>query len=95
MCTRGERVLPKPSWPCGVLGLVRSLRHACCHAANPSFLPSPCTMQASSWLLTCFAADFPFHFAARVMDVLLTGHQVASPVLKASLCGLPGGMPCS
>lgn len=42
----------------------------------------PRAPQASSWLLTCFAADFPLHFAGRVMDVLLTGHQVASPVLK-------------
>ncbi|KAL4430666.1 hypothetical protein ABPG75_005922 [Micractinium tetrahymenae] len=43
-------------------------------------------LYASSWLLTCFAADFPLHFAGRVMDVLLTqGHQVASPVLKVAV----------
>lgn len=48
-------------------------------------------LYASSWLLTCFAADFPLHFAGRVMDVLLTqGHQVASPLLKVGLAGGAG-----
>ncbi|PSC75797.1 TBC1 domain family member 1 isoform A [Micractinium conductrix] len=42
-------------------------------------------LYASSWLLTAFAADFPLHFAGRLVDVLLTGHQVASPVLKVAV----------
>lgn len=29
-------------------------------------------LYASSWLLTCFASEFPIKFAARVMDVVLT-----------------------
>lgn len=43
---------------------------------------------ASSWLLTCFAVDFPISFAARVMDVLLTDScekvmlKVALAILK-------------
>ena len=44
-------------------------------------------LYASSWLLTCFAADFPLHFAARVMDVILTdSHGFASPMLKVRVC---------
>lgn len=60
------------------------------HLDSHAVLP---VLYASSWLLTCFAADFPLHFAGRVMDVLLTqGHQVASPLLKVgwSDCGKPG-----
>ena len=57
--------------------------------------PPPTPPQASSWLITCFASDFPFHFAARVMDVLLTGHHVASPVLKARPAPLGGGGRCT
>jgi hypothetical protein len=49
--------------------------HLEAHAALP-------VLYASSWLLTCFAADFPLHFAARVVDVLMTGQGAASPMLK-------------
>ncbi len=58
------------------------------HLESHAVLP---VLYASSWLLTCFAADFPLHFAGRVMDVLLTGHQVASPVLKVGAGGLGTG----
>jgi hypothetical protein len=52
--------------------------HLEAHAALP-------VLYASSWLLTCFAADFPLHFAARVVDVLMTGQAAASPMLKVGV----------
>lgn len=65
-------------WQLSKLLPPRLAAHLEAHAALP-------VLYASSWLLTCFAADFPLHFAARVMDVLMTGHAAASPMLKV-LC---------
>jgi hypothetical protein len=65
-------------WQLSKLLPPRLAAHLEAHAVLP-------VLYASSWLITCFASDFPFHFAARVMDVLLTGHHVASPVLKIAV----------
>ncbi|KAL4859571.1 TBC1 domain family member 1 [Chlorella vulgaris] len=65
-------------WQLSKLLPPRLAAHLEAHAALP-------VLYASSWLLTCFAADFPLHFAARVMDVLMTGHAAASPMLKVAV----------
>ncbi|KDD76275.1 Rab-GTPase-TBC domain-containing protein, partial [Helicosporidium sp. ATCC 50920] len=41
-------------------------------------------LYASSWLLTCFAADFPRSFAARVLDLVVAG-AYAAPVMRVAL----------
>ena len=41
-------------------------------------------LYASSWLLTCFASEFPTKFAARVMDVIITD-SYHLPIMKVSL----------
>jgi hypothetical protein len=41
-------------------------------------------LYASSWLLTCFASEFPIKFAARVMDVIIT-NSYHLPIMKVSI----------
>lgn len=41
-------------------------------------------LYASSWLLTCFASEFPIKFAARIMDVLITDSYPA-PLMKVAV----------
>ena len=65
-------------WQLSKLLPPRLAAHLEAHAALP-------VLYASSWLLTCFAADFPLHFAGRVMDVLMTGKHVVSPILKVAV----------
>lgn len=38
-------------------------------------------LYASSWLLTCFASDFPLSFAARVLDLVISDSW-AAPMMK-------------
>lgn len=69
-------------WQLGRLLPSRLCDHLEGHAALP-------VLYASSWLLTCFAADFPLSFAARVMDLVLTDCY-AAPMMKV-LHGGRGG----
>ncbi len=41
-------------------------------------------LYASSWLLTCFAAEFPLPFAARVMD-LVVASSYSAPLMKVAV----------
>ena len=41
-------------------------------------------LYASSWFLTCFAAEFPLHFAARVMDLVVTD-SYSAPLMKVAV----------
>jgi hypothetical protein len=54
----------------------------CSHLESHGVLP---VLYASSWLLTCFAADFPLHFAARVMDLIITDSYGVSAMLKVGV----------
>lgn len=51
------------------------------HLENHMVLP---VLYASSWLLTCFASEFPIKFAARVMDVIITDSYYL-PIMKVSI----------
>ena len=59
-----------------VLGMPRS------HRPHRAVAPAPFTHIHARRLLTCFAADFPLGFAARVMDLVLT-ESYAAPMMKA------------
>ena len=51
------------------------------HMEENMILP---VLYASSWLLTCFASEFPIKFAARVMDVVITD-SYDTPMMKVAL----------
>eukprot|EP00890_Picochlorum_soloecismus_P005899 jgi/Picsp_1/630/NSC_00626-R1_tbc1 domain family member 4 len=51
------------------------------HMEENMILP---VLYASSWLLTCFASEFPIKFAARVMDVVITD-SYDIPMMKVAL----------
>lgn len=50
------------------------------HLENHAALP---VLYASSWFLTCFAADWPLQFAARVLDVIITDSYSTPMMLVA------------
>lgn len=86
MQDRGLRDLYKPNgmallqirlWQLGRLMPPRLAAHMETHAVLP-------VLYASSWLLTCFAADFPLSFAARVMDLVVTD-SYAAPLMKVAV----------
>lgn len=52
------------------------------HLESHGVLP---VLFASSWFLTCFAGDFPFHFAARVMDLIITDTYGFSTTMKVAV----------
>ncbi|KAF6265131.1 rab-GTPase-TBC domain-containing protein [Scenedesmus sp. NREL 46B-D3] len=45
-------------------------------------------LYGASWLMTCFSADFPASFSARVMDVILHGWMMDQALLKAAVAVL-------
>lgn len=51
------------------------------HLENHAALP---VLYASSWFLTCFSAEFSMHFAARVMDLVVTDCY-AAPFMKVAV----------
>ena len=52
------------------------------HLEDHGVLP---VLYASSWFLTCFAGDFPLHFAARVMDLIITDTYGFSTTMKVAV----------
>ena len=80
---RGDAASDTPAAPAGAqvrlwqLGRLLPPR-LCAHLEAAAALP---VLYASSWLLTCFASDFPLSFAARVMDLVLTDCY-AAPMMK-------------
>eukprot|EP00887_Chlorella_sp_A99_P005325 scaffold1.g5325.t1 len=69
------RLLQVRLWQLGRLLPAQLSAHLEAHAVLP-------VLYASSWLLTCFASDFPIAFAARVLDLVITDCW-AAPMLKA------------
>lgn len=65
-------------WQVGRLLPPRISHHLEAHGALP-------VLYASSWLLTCFSADFPLSFAARVMDAVLSS-AMPEPMMKVRAC---------
>lgn len=82
---RGLRALYLPDmsllqvrlWQLGKLMSPSLLTHLESHGALP-------VLFAPSWFITCFAADFPIHFAARVMDLVITDSCTA-PLMRVAL----------
>lgn len=87
MFDRGLRELYRPDdglallqvrlWQLGQLAPPQLTEHMERYAALP-------VLYASSWFLTCFAAEFPLHFAARVMDLVITDFYSA-PLMKVAV----------
>lgn len=87
MFDRGLREIYRPDdglallqvrlWQLGQLAPPQLTRHMEQYAALP-------VLYASSWFLTCFAAEFPLHFAARVMDLVITDFYSA-PLMKVAV----------
>jgi hypothetical protein len=86
MTGRGLRELYRPDgmallqarlWQLGRLAPPRLAAHMEAAAALP-------VLYAPSWFLTCFAADFPLSFAARVMDLVITDCY-AAPLMKVAV----------
>jgi len=50
----------------------------CSHLEGCGVLPM---LYAASWLMTCFSADFPYSFSARVMDVIMSD-KMSDALLK-------------
>ena len=73
----GMALLQVRLWQLGRLLPPRLAAHLEANAALP-------VLYASSWFLTCFAADFPMHFAARVMDLVITDCY-AAPLMKVAV----------
>ena len=63
-------------WQLGRLLPSRLEAHLEAHAVLP-------VLYAPSWLLTCYASDFPIPVAARVLDLVITDCW-AAPMMKAS-----------
>ncbi|WIA17783.1 hypothetical protein OEZ85_009296 [Tetradesmus obliquus] len=55
------------------------------HLESHGVLP---LLYGASWLMTCFSADFPASFSARVMDVILHGWMMDQALLKAAVAVL-------
>lgn len=64
-------------WQLGNLISPKLAAHLEAHAVLP-------VLYASSWLLTCFAAEFPISFAARIMDVVISD-SYAAPLMKVAV----------
>ncbi|KAL4528806.1 hypothetical protein Ndes2437A_g03345 [Nannochloris sp. 'desiccata'] len=73
----GMALLQVRLWQLGRLMPLRLSTHLENHAALP-------VLYASSWFLTCFSAEFPMHFAARVMDLVVTDCY-AAPFMKVAV----------
>jgi len=73
----GMALLQVRLWQLGRLMPPRLSTHLENHAALP-------VLYASSWFLTSFSAEFPMHFAARVMDLVVTDCY-AAPFLKVAV----------
>jgi hypothetical protein len=61
------------------------------HMESQAALP---VLFAPSWLMGCFASDFPLHFSSRVMDLVITDSRgQTAPLIRVSLALLEAAAP--